>query len=210
MIRPIPKQATNKPQDVRILEAFQRGRLPEGKDLQRCINWIKPRADRATKRAERQKAIKANPILTARAKQKSEHSGILDSADDWFSRFIRMRDSHEGAIGNRFCVCCTCGRSTPILESQAGHWQGRGLHATRYDEHNVHAQCETCNSKKWGNGKPKEHEVYIGRAHGLGEVARIKLAADLSKKYHRRLSDYELTKIAETYKAKALALGWPE
>lgn len=67
---------------------------------------------------------------------------LIKKLDDVFQMVIRYRDNF---------TCITCGRKFPKgekTELHAGHYIGRGIYATRWDEENVNAQCAACNLKQ--------------------------------------------------------------
>lgn len=121
-----------------------------------------------------------------------------ETADRWFSRFIRIRDSNEFGI----CRCVTCGNPKPWKNIDCGHFQKRRHASTRYDEKNCHAQCRKCNS--FEGGKDFEYGVAIDRKYGDGTAEK------LWNKAHQRSSpmkkfDYEMK--AEEYREKAKQLA---
>lgn len=67
---------------------------------------------------------------------------LIKKLDDVFQMAIRYRDNF---------TCITCGRKFPKgerSELHAGHFIGRGVYSTRWDEENVNAQCAACNLKQ--------------------------------------------------------------
>lgn len=109
-----------------------------------------------------------------------------------FSRFIRLRDADQYGIA----TCCTCGRSKPWKQLQAGHYITRAREATLFDERNVHAQCAGCN--KWQGGRPLDYEVFLDRRYGEGTAEQIRAKARMECK--RTIHDYQF--IAETYRER--------
>ncbi len=70
-------------------------------------------------------------------------SWYLGEAQKWFNKFIRLRDH-----GN---PCISCGRKTGA-KMNAGHYRSVGdCPQLRFDEKNVHLQCEHCNRYRSGN-----------------------------------------------------------
>ena len=68
-------------------------------------------------------------------------SKLKKKLDKVFSEFIRRRNAdHLGFIN-----CFTCGVKKHWKEQQAGHFQSRSHHSTRWDEVNVQVQCIKCN-----------------------------------------------------------------
>jgi hypothetical protein len=93
---------------------------------------------------------------------------IMKKADAEFSKWIKKRDKY---------ICITC--SKQCVEgsqgTQAGHFVQRFHLSTRYDEHNVHCQCYSCNFCKSGN-----YTVYRDKLlekYGEEEVKRIEKKA---------------------------------
>jgi len=67
-------------------------------------------------------------------------SVLIKEADDIFSQFVRYRDMKDGRI-----KCFICGASLRFSEAQNMHYIDRDQMATRYDEINCNAGCESCN-----------------------------------------------------------------
>lgn len=73
----------------------------------------------------------------------TDRSWHLKEAQKWFNKFIRLRDA-----GN---PCISCQRNTGA-KMNAGHFRSVGAcPELRFNEFNVHIQCEHCNSFKSGN-----------------------------------------------------------
>lgn len=96
----------------------------------------------------------------------------LRTVSDWlklaqarFNEYIRERD--------RYLPCVSC--STPAIRPvkwNAGHYRPAGNNsALRFDEANVHKQCESCNSFKSGNLQ-SYRESLLSRI-GEKELARL-------------------------------------
>ena len=99
-------------------------------------------------------------------KNKKQLSDILD---DWFSRFIRLRDSDKYEMLN----CCTCGRRVHWKSADCGHYVKRGHSATRFDEKNCAGQCRwPCNRRR--NGEEQAHRLYINHKYGEGTAEFLK------------------------------------
>ena len=114
-------------------------------------------------------------------------------ADKEFSRFIRLRDADENGV----CVCCTCGKRHYWKQIHAGHWRKRDKEATRYDERNVHAQCNYCNTYR--GGEEYEHFLHIVEKHGE-DVADELYQKSQTSLMKRKQFDYEY--IAHEYRQK--------
>lgn len=91
---------------------------------------------------------------------------ILDS---WFSIFIRLRDADK----NGTVTCCTCGQKKYWRKAHCGHYIKRGHLAVRFDEKNCAAQCNFCNTKRYG--EEQAHKIYINQRWGEGTAEFLKL-----------------------------------
>jgi len=100
--------------------------------------------------------------------------------DKIFSKFIRLRDALITTGTKEYAICVTCDTRKPIKLMDAGHWRGRSKGSTRYDEHNVSAQCRSCNRFK--HGMVEEHRRSIVEKYGTGEDERL---FRLSNKVHK-------------------------
>lgn len=116
------------------------------------------------------------------------------TADFWFSRYIRLRDSD----GNGCARCCTCGAYKPVKRMDCGHYIKRQHMATRFDERNCACQCKKCNAFEQGNDKI--FADYIEKRYGLPILDQLRMAAMTRRKYSR----YELSQVAEYFKQKAI------
>lgn len=114
--------------------------------------------------------------------------------DGIFSQFIRIKAADE--YGMAVCVTCGVRRRWNVL--QAGHWITRDRWATRYDERNVHPQCENCNSSRAKDGEMK---IYITENLGADVPDDLRLAArkpsGLNRAVVRGLIDEYLEKLRE-------------
>lgn len=63
--------------------------------------------------------------------------------DRVYSLYIRLRDAFDGG----YTQCISCGRILPFHKMQLGHYFSRRHMATRWDEQNCNAECETCNCR---------------------------------------------------------------
>lgn len=116
--------------------------------------------------------------------------------DNWFSKYIRLRDTDEDGIGR----CCTCGRIKPFYHLDAGHFVSRDKKNTRFDERNVHAQCHHCNRFK--DGMPWEHGRFIDNKYGEGSAEQIKIRGH----FPRQFKDWEIKEMRRIYREKARKL----
>jgi len=94
--------------------------------------------------------------------KKPPHKDPLQTLDEYFSKFIRLRDSD----GLGFCLCITCGRRFFWKAMDCGHFITRDRKAVRFDERNCHSQCTECNDYK--KGEQFKHGQAIDRLYGKG------------------------------------------
>ena len=122
--------------------------------------------------------------------KKRSRSSIVKQLDSMFSKFIRNRDS-DGEL----CTCSTCGVQKPIKQMQAGHFMSRAKYSTRWDEENVHAQCQGCNM--WKQGRQYEMSIYIDQKYYAGKADELLRKSNGIEKF----SDGELNFMIQHYKA---------
>lgn len=115
-------------------------------------------------------------------------------ADDWFSRFIRIKHAILIAAGEPLCYCYTCGARKFSKNIDNGHWQRRGYTATRYDPNNARPQCRQCNYYR--SGMPEVFEEKLKAEIGEIEVEKIRRNARAS--FHDNAEFY--SEQAEKYK----------
>lgn len=112
---------------------------------------------------------------------------LMKLAQQVFNKYIRLRDAGKN--------CISCGQK-PKKEN-AGHFYSAGTHTSvRFDERNVHLQCEHCNSYLSGNLLMYRDNLLVKL--GYEEFERLTVDAMLTRKYTRE----ELKEIINTYKLK--------
>ena len=125
-----------------------------------------------------------------KAKMKSDLMNLSDwlkIAQTHFNTYIRERDKNQ--------VCISCQK--PPLKKNAGHFFNANNHYNvRFDEDNVHLQCEHCNTFLSGNlifyRENLINKIGIESFEALENKARIT----------RKFSISEVKEIIETYKTK--------
>jgi hypothetical protein len=123
----------------------------------------------------------------------------LMTLQDWFkiaqthfNKYIRLRDA-----GN-LCISC---KKKPKKEN-AGHYFSAGTHTNvRFDEMNVHLQCEHCNTFLSGN--LIEYGIHLENKIGADEFTMLRERAYITRKYTKD----ELKELAEYYKQKCKELS---
>lgn len=98
-------------------------------------------------------------------------------ADQEYSRYIRLRDSHGGET--RTGTCITCGRHLTVYsngkwgEGQNGHFITRGFMVTRFDDMNCHLQCAHCNAWRDKYDMTQAYAKEVEKRYGKGTVAEL-------------------------------------
>ena len=125
-----------------------------------------------------------------KAKMKMDLMTIQDYvklAQQVFNKFIRLRDA-----GN---VCISC-QKKPLKEN-AGHFYNANNHwSVRFDERNVHLQCEHCNTFLSGN--LIYYRENLLKKIGIQEFENLSVEATKTRKF----TTDELKEIILTYKKK--------
>ena len=110
-------------------------------------------------------------------------SKLKKKLDKIFSEFIRRRNADY--LG--FITCFTCGVKKHWKEQQAGHFQSRSHHSTRWDEVNVQVQCVKCNMFR--QGEQYKFGLYLDERYGKGTAEELENRAKTIVKINR--VDYE-------------------
>ena len=91
--------------------------------------------------------------------------------------------------------------NTPPKKKNAGHYFSSGGHSNvRFDEDNVHLQCEHCNTFLSGN--LLNYQIGIEKRIGAQNLIELQARAHLTKKW----TIEELKDLIKTYKTKVRAL----
>jgi hypothetical protein len=132
---------------------------------------------------------------TTKKKQREDLMTLQDwfkIAQTHFNKYIRLRDT-----GN-LCISC---QKKPKKEN-AGHYFSAGTHTNvRFDEMNVHLQCEHCNTFLSGN--LIEYGIHLEKKIGADEFTMLRERAYVTRKYTKD----ELKQLAEYYKQKCKELN---
>lgn len=115
---------------------------------------------------------------------------LIKKLDTIFSKYIRLRDSHDGVF-----VCCSCGQLKPFEQADAGHFINRRWMALRWDERNVHAQCRSCN--RFDEGNAVGYTRFMIKTYGEDTVDLLE-----RMKTSYKWSDGELDILIKDYKQK--------
>jgi len=122
----------------------------------------------------------------------------LKTTQDWlkeaqtiFNKYIRLRDM------GLLCISC----NTIPKKKNAGHYFSSGGHSNvRFDEDNVHLQCEHCNTYLSGN--LLNYQIGIEKRIGADRLIELQGKAHLEKRW----TVDELKEIIKEYKSKVRKL----
>lgn len=114
-----------------------------------------------------------------------------------FKEYIRYRDAWETS-GNPFeCVCCTCGKLTPLDGSlHGGHFIQGSTNSTYFEETNCHGQCNFCNLFR--HGALDKYLMFMIKKYGQDEVDRLYRLKGTTRKF----TVEELDEITKKYRKK--------
>jgi hypothetical protein len=130
--------------------------------------------------------------------KKTKMQNDLKTTQDWlkeaqvvFNKFIRLRD-----VG---LVCISC--NLPPKKKNAGHYYSQGGHSNvRFDEDNVHLQCEACNTYLSGN--LLNYQIGIEKRIGAERLIELQGKAQIEKRW----TVEEIKEIIQIYKDKVKEL----
>ena len=134
--------------------------------------------------------IKAKTWKATQTRMKND----LKTTQDWlkeaqtiFNHFIRLRDN------GLWCISC----GLPPKKKNAGHYFSSGGHSNvRFDEDNVHLQCEACNTYLSGN--LLNYQIGIEKRIGASKLIELQGKAHLEKRW----TIEEIKEIIRIYKNK--------
>lgn len=132
-------------------------------------------------------------------KKKSQMKADLTTTSDYLkltqqvvNKYIRLRD--EGLN----CISC----DLPPKKKNAGHYYSQGGHsAVRFDEDNIHLQCEHCNTFLSGN--LLNYQIGIEKRIGGEKLMQLQAKAHDVKKWTKE----ELKELIEIYKKKIKSIA---
>lgn len=117
-----------------------------------------------------------------RTKEKSQKSlsVLIHELDGVFSEYVRVRDAKpfSGLVH-----CFICGVAIPWRQCHAMHYMDRDQMATRYDDINVNAGCQSCNVMD--DDHRAKYRITLIAKYGIGEVQRLELRSRGLQKFMR-------------------------
>lgn len=129
-------------------------------------------------------------------KQNKSLSQLLINVRTVCHTYIKKRDYGK--------PCISCGEPWH-KDFQAGHYYKAELYSTlKFDELNIHGQCEGCNIRKDGN--LSEYAVKLPNRIGIEKVEELNELASLDHQKDFKWDRIELNKIRQYYKSKTKEL----
>ena len=133
-------------------------------------------------------------------KLRNQALGPKKTAWDWFSKYIRLRDSLATTGDASRCICITCDIEWPSEQIDAGHMIPGRTGGILFDETIVFGQCRRCNRE--GNGERQAFKRVMVERNGI-EWYELK---EQARRTPTKLGDFECRLIAEEYRTKYNAL----
>ncbi len=103
---------------------------------------------------------------------------IMNTADRVYSEYIRKKEANR----HGYCACVTCGVTRKWNDRMdAGHYVNRDDWPTRFDDKNVHPQCQCCNRRN--SGRRSRYAVYLKNRYGPMVLDRLDRKSRLVKQF---------------------------
>lgn len=133
----------------------------------------------------RSKTLKEKPIQinTAPVKQRKSKDDksipeLIKLAVIVFHKWIKKRDSFDG-----YFYCISCGKLKGVSQMQAGHYIAGTNSPLRFNEYNVHGECEGCNC--FDPNHLIGYRINLINKIGLQAVEQLETEAKLPFKWER-------------------------
>ena len=120
---------------------------------------------------------------------------LVPVADEWFSKYIRLRDcERSGQYWNGKCITCNKFGTVAYIDDNNklrfvagwdnGHFISRGVFKLRWDEENTNLQCSYhCNKMKSGN--IEKYKLALDEKYGVGTYRKLEDIAMEDDAYKR-------------------------
>ena len=133
-------------------------------------------------------SIQKSENLTRR--NKTSISELLKLAEVVFNKWIRNRDTDD--FGKFICI--SCGKRKDAIQMDAGHYYPKRCSFLRFNENNVHGECQSCN--RFHDDHLDNYAKNLLNKIGELEVTRLQLTYKNEQKWSRE----ELLEIIKKYK----------
>lgn len=158
-----------------------------------CYYQLKKPIKKSAARPVKIKAVKIKPA-NARSVSLMDRPlpWLLNHAQEWFNKYIRLRDSKNGMF-----KCISCGAFKSNDQLNAGHFYSVGGHSyLRFNEKNVHGQCIKCNCHEHAN--LLNYRKNLIKKIGQEEVDKLETWCKFSHKWDK----IQVIAIIQLYKEK--------
>ena len=163
------------------------------------------------------KSVKSNPTITKKEnvkktglkRGKTEKQKARDRADQWFSRYIRLKNAidYGGTIVTR---CYTCNKTYKVKDLDCGHYINREYISVRFNENNARPQCTYCN--RYRSGKHFDFGVKLAKEIGVEEFDNLRQMAMFTNNdnelYFREQAEFYRKKVNEIIKERNIINPW--
>lgn len=134
-------------------------------------------------------STKSKKLRTRRTIEQKTTAQLVKVADEYFSKYVRLRDSEcteEGFIGT--CITCTKTGLVATIEGRfvkgwnAGHFVTRGNKVVRFADENVNLQCAfRCNNMR--SGEIVKYRVALQNKYGAHIPRMLEKLAETTNYY---------------------------
>ena len=163
------------------------------------------------------KSVKSKPTTakkvavkkTGLKRGKTEKQKARDRADQWFSRYIRLKNAMDYG-GTIVTKCYTCNKTYKVKDLDCGHYINREHISVRFNENNARPQCTYCN--RYRSGKHFDFGVKLAKEIGAEEFDNLRQLAmftdNNNELYFREQAELYRKKVNEIIKEKNIINPW--
>ena len=155
------------------------------------------------------KQVRVKKTTAKKPKSKNEKQKARDRADQWFSRYIRLKYSFD-ANYTLVAKCFTCGNIHPIMNLDCGHYINREHISVRFNENNARPQCTYCN--RYRSGRHMEFGVALAKEIGAENFDNLRQTAMFTDNdneiFFREQADLYRSKVNEIIKNRNIINPW--
>ena len=180
---------------------------PKPKKCKQCANVFTP-ARPLQSCCTIQCAIELGKVNNAKKEKKKAavERKVWEMTNEKMAFFEKPLETEINAISRLIdagCNCISCAPNTPIKKIFGGHFRSVGSNKTiRYNLHNIHSQCFSCNGRK--GGAPIEYEDGLKRVYGdeYAEYVKYALINEFKELHWTRQQLVDWTKEARKIRAE--------
>jgi len=138
--------------------------------------------------------IRRTPLKRTSKKREPNYTADMDRV---FQYYIRLRDVMPGGYGR----CISCGKIRPFNHLQAGHFYSRRHMSTRWNEDNVHAECEGCNC--FDGDHLLSYQQNLAKKIGMERMQYLAVAHNQTRNWH----PFEIQTMVKHYGEEVIRLA---